>query len=77
MYGKPVLLMEDETGPRVLLGVEQSDTPGPGDNDWSLAFGPERARIGMYTEKHGGQTYVRGSFAVHKDKVKYPYGQPK
>jgi hypothetical protein len=52
--------------------VEGSDTPGPQDNDWSLAFYPERARIGMYTEKVGGQTYVRGSFAVHEDRVKYP-----
>lgn len=77
MYGKPVLLMEDETGPRVLLGVEQSDTPGPRDNDWSLAFFPERARIGMYTEKLGGQTYIRGSFGVRRDRAKYPYDQPK
>jgi hypothetical protein len=77
MYEKPFLLMEDETGPRLLLGVEQSDTPGPQDNDWSLAFYPERARIGMYTEKIGGQTYVRGSFGVQRDKVKYPYNQPK
>jgi hypothetical protein len=75
MYGKPFLLMEDESGPRVSLGIEQSDTPGPEDNDWSLAFYPERARIGMYTEKVGGQTYVRGGFAVHRDKVKYPSTQ--
>jgi hypothetical protein len=77
LYAKPMLLMEDKTGPRVLLGVEQSDTPGSGDNDWSLAFYPERARIGMYTEKDGGQTFVRGSFAVHNDRVKYPYQQTK
>ena len=76
IHGKPFLLMEDETGPRLSLGVEQSDTPGPQDNDWSLAFLPDRARIGMYTERRGGQTYVRGSFAVHQDAVKYPYRQP-
>lgn len=76
-FGKPFLLMDDETGPRVLLGVEQSDTPGPGDNDWILSFYPERAAIGMYTEKEGGQTYVRGIFSVKRDKVKYPYQQPK
>lgn len=76
-YGKPFLLMEDETGPRVLLGVQQSDTPGPKDNDWVLDFGPDRARIGMYAERVGGQTYVRGGFTVHRDKVKYPYDQPK
>jgi hypothetical protein len=38
--GKPTLLMEDETGPRVSLGIEDSDTPGPQDNDWSLVFRP-------------------------------------
>ncbi len=75
--GKPFLLMEDETGPRVSLGIEQSDTPGPQDNDWSLAFYPEVARIGLHTEKDAGQTYVRGGLFVNQDKVKYPYQQPK
>jgi len=69
---KPTLTMEDETGPRVSLGIEQSDTPGPQDNDWTLVFGPERARIGMFTEKDNGQTYVRGIFLLNKEKVKYP-----
>lgn len=77
LFGKPLLWMADETGPRLGLGVEQSDTPGPQDNDWTLDFGPEsRARIGMYAEREGGQTYVRGIFSVKKDKVKYPYNQP-
>jgi hypothetical protein len=76
-YGKPALLMEDESGPRVSLGIEQSDTPGPGDNDWTLAFYPERARIGMFTETESGQTYVRGIFLLNKDKVKHPYRQPR
>lgn len=75
--GKPLLLMEDETGPRVSLGIEQSDTPGPNDNDWALAFFPERARIGMFTETEGGQKYVRGVFLLNRDKVKYPYSQTK
>ena len=57
--GKPFLLMEDETGPRVSLGIEQSDTPGPDDNDWTLVFYPERARIGMFTIKEAGEKYVR------------------
>jgi hypothetical protein len=70
--GKPFFLLEDETGPRVSLGIEQSDTPGPDDNDWTLAFYPERARIGMFTEKQGGQKYIRGVFLVNRDKVKYP-----
>lgn len=77
MYAKPFLLMEDETGPRLLLGVQQSDTPGPQDNDWALDFGPSRAHIGMHTEVVDGQTYVRGNFRVQQDRVKYPYNQRK
>lgn len=77
-YGKPVLLMEDETGPRVSLGIEHSDTPGPQDKIWALDFGPDgRARIGMFTEKDRGQTYVRGLFSVNRDRIKYPYQQTK
>jgi hypothetical protein len=74
---KPVLTMEDENGPRVSLGIEQSDTPGPEDNNWSLVFAQERARIGMGTEKEGGRRYVRGVLFVNPDKVEYPYPQPK
>jgi len=69
---EPLLLMEDETGPRVSLGFEQSDTPGPQDNDWTLVFHPERARLGMFAERKGGQTYVRGGLLVNKEPVKYP-----
>lgn len=76
-YEKPFLLMEDETGPRVLLGIEQSDTPGPEDNNWSLLFLPQRARIGMGTVKEGGQNYVVGTFFLNRNKVKYPDPQPK
>jgi hypothetical protein len=76
-YAKPLLLMEDETGPRVALGIDQSDTPGPQDNDWSLTFNPERVWLGMRAEKVTGETYVRGGFAVHKDRTKYPPEQPK
>ncbi len=75
--GKPFLLMEDDTGPRVSLGIEQSDTPGPEDNNWSLAFYPERARIGMNTLKEGGRRYVVGTFSLNKDKIEYPYRQRK
>src|SRR5580698_381766 len=64
---KPILMMEDETGPRVGLGIQQSDTPGPQDNDWALVFEPERAWIGMFTRTEGGQTYVRGGLMVNKD----------
>ncbi len=80
-YAKPFLLMEDETGPRVSLGINQSDTPGPNDNNWALVFGSDQedeiAQIGMATEKVGGTTNVRGTFLVHRERVKYPYEQPK
>jgi len=72
MDGKPIMLMEDETGPRLCLGVEQSDTPGPNDNDWSLVFKPEVARIGLHAEERGGETYVQGGVLVRPDKLKYP-----
>ena len=77
IYGKPALLMRDETGPRVLLGIDQSDTPGPQDNDWALSFYPERVWLGMHTFKEQGQTYVQGGFSVNRDKLKYLYEQPK
>ena len=70
--GKPMLLMEDETGPRLSLGIVQSDAPSPEDNDWALIFNPERAVIGMITRKENGQMYVRGTFDVHRESVKYP-----
>ncbi len=72
-YDKPILLMDDETGVRVSLGLAQSDTPGPRDNDWSLDFYPRRASIGMYNIHEGDQVYVRGFVSVHKDNVKYPF----
>ena len=72
-WGKPMFSLWDETGPRVSLGVEQSDTPGPQDNDWTLDFGPEsRARIGAYSEKRNGERFVYGIFSVRKDPLKYP-----
>ena len=76
-HGKPILLMEDENTWRVALGIDQSDTPGPQDNDWALQFYPERVWLGMHTFKEGGQTVVQGGFSVKRDKLKYPYQQPK
>jgi hypothetical protein len=76
-WHKPILIMEDETGPRVGLGINQSDTPSTDDNDWALRFDPERSSIGMFSRQEGGQKYVRGFFSLSKDKVKYPYVQPK
>jgi len=66
--GKPILLMEDDTGPRLSLGLYQSDTPGPEDNDWALVFDDDRARIGMRTEKIEGVRYIHGFLGVDKDK---------
>lgn len=75
MWGKPSLMMDDETGSRMSLGILRSDTPGPQDNNWALDFAPERATIGMFTVKEHGRQYVRGTLSVHEDKVEYPWGQ--
>jgi hypothetical protein len=75
--GKPILLLDDETGPRVSLGLQQSDTPGPEDNDWALTFEPDRAWIGMYTHKTRGHNHVQGAYGVHTDRVESPHIQPK
>lgn len=72
LYEKPVLVMADETGPRLRLGFEGSDTLTPDDNDWWLDFRPEVARIGFHAEKKDGKTYVQGGVYVRKDKVTYP-----
>ena len=76
-YGKPFLLLEDETGPRLGLGHEQSDTPGPEDNDWSLRFIPDLTRIGVYSRKEGGRRYVHGGVWSSKERVEYPAVHPK
>ena len=68
-----MFLLEDEKGPRVSLGIEQSDTGGPQDDDWTLDFGPEsRARIGMYSERRNGEKLIYGIFSVRKDRLKVP-----
>jgi hypothetical protein len=72
LYEKPVLIMEDETGPRLRLGFEGSDVATPEENDWSLVFIPEVVRIGFRAEKKGGQMYVQGGVDINPDKVKYP-----
>jgi hypothetical protein len=64
--------MGDETGKRLALGVEQSDTPSADDNDWHLVFEPDRAWIGMYVARVGTRKYVKGFLSVNTDKVKYP-----
>ena len=75
MWGKPVLMMGDETGTRMTLGHLSSDTPGPQDNDWALNFVPDSATIGMFELKEHGRRYVKGSFTIHRDKEEYPLGQ--
>jgi hypothetical protein len=72
MYDKPILLMMDETGPRVSLGIEQSDTPSRQDHTWSLSFEPNRASIGMYPELVEGKEYVRGAFSIHAERATAP-----
>lgn len=72
MYDKPIIVMEDRSGKRVSLGIQHSDTPGPQDDDWALAFFPDVATIGTFTREIGGQTYVRGLLSVSRDGVKYP-----
>ncbi|MGB9456864.1 MAG: hypothetical protein WCB12_12525 [Bryobacteraceae bacterium] len=71
-FEKPLLWMGDETGKRLALGVEHSDTPSAEDNDWYLRFIPDRAWIGMYVVRDRGQQYVKGMLSVSTDKVKYP-----
>lgn len=71
-FEKPLLWMGDETGKRLALGVEQSDTPSAEDNDWHLVFEPNRAWIGMYVARDGTGKYVQGGMSVNTDKVKYP-----
>jgi hypothetical protein len=73
-FEKPTLVMGDETGGRVLLGVRQSDTPGPQDDEWFLQFLPERAGIGTYSRPEAGQWYVKGLMWANpkEDVVKYP-----
>jgi hypothetical protein len=70
-FQKPLLVMEDETGPRVSLGIHQSDTPSTADNDWGLFFHPDMARIGMSSLPEGGQEYVRGFLSISKEKRKF------
>ena len=76
IFQKPILWMGDENGRRLFLGVQQSDTPGPQDNDWALDFEPDMARIGMYNEKEGGTTYLRGLWFVNKNRVMFPSKKP-
>ena len=71
-WAKPMLLMNDASGPRISLGLEQSDTPGPEDDNWTLVFAEDRARIGIVTKKEKGKKYIRGILLVRPDKVEIP-----
>ncbi|HZU28997.1 MAG TPA: hypothetical protein VFA04_25960 [Bryobacteraceae bacterium] len=72
LWDQPSLLMEDDTGPRISLGIAPSDTPGPRNNSWSLMFVPDVASIGFLANTEKGQTYVKGGVYVRPGKVKYP-----
>ena len=50
---KPVLVMEDEYGPKVWLGIAHSDTPSMEDNNWALQFADQRAVRVNKNETHG------------------------
>ena len=66
---KPVLALGYQLDTGVLLGIEQSDTPGPEDNNWGLIFPPERVRISMGTKKEGDKAYVWGYSKVNGERV--------
>lgn len=71
-FQKPSLSFDDETGPRMLLGHEDLDTPEIDSNNWVLYFRPERARIGMTATDENGKTYVQGFLEVNHGKIPYP-----
>lgn len=71
-WGKPALMMSDETAARVVLGIKHTDTHARTDNNWALEFGHDSASIGMGTVVENGQQYVQGEFSVNRNKEKYP-----
>ncbi len=75
LWNKPSLMMDDEAGPRISLGIVRSDTPGPQDNDWALDFIPDSATIGMRVLKQNGRQYIKGFQWLKTNPVEYPPGQ--
>lgn len=71
-YGKPFFLLHDDKSWRVSLGIRQSDTPGPQDNDWGLDFFPDRAGMGIVTVKQGDKSQVQGYLNVQRDRAQFP-----
>jgi len=80
-WDKPILALDDANGPRILLGLVMSDTPGPQDNDWALDFVPNSTTIGMHAFKKDGKLYIRGYQWLYGGPraegtpVEYPPGQ--
>jgi hypothetical protein len=75
-FERPSLMMKDDNLLGLTLGSERSDTPDFRDKTehWALNFFPEeRARIGMFTEQKGKQTYVTGFVTTNPYKRKYPH----
>lgn len=71
-YDKPFMMLEDENGPRVALGLDQSDTHDPADDDWTLVFDPytEKATIGMIKDPITKHLY--GGLWLNGRKLKLP-----
>jgi hypothetical protein len=69
---KPILWMADQKEKRLSLGFQLGDTPDPTNDNWALAFLPNRARVGMFSVEEGGRRYLRGLFSVSKDAIEYP-----
>lgn len=74
LYGnaKPVLLLGNNTGVRVSLGLLQSDTPSINDDDWGLTFRPELATIGVSAVSDPQGKYYRGFVTVRKERKPFP-----
>jgi hypothetical protein len=71
-YDKPILMLEDAGGPRVSLGIQQSDTHDPADDNWALTFEPEtdKATIGIIKDPISKHLY--GGLWINGSKIKLP-----
>jgi hypothetical protein len=71
-YEKPLLVLGDQSGGRVSLGIDEGDAPGPATDDWSLTFHPEyRAAIGMVKLHGKGQKRLTGFWSINNEPMKF------